>query len=49
MLDIILYDESIRILIYAVSLFIGSIAAEKYIEKKYNPFEDGNENGDDTK
>lgn len=40
MLDLIINNEEIRLLFYAVSLLILTIAAEKYVELKYNPFED---------
>lgn len=43
MLDLIINDEEVRLLFYAVAFLITTLAAEKYIEKKYNPFEDETE------
>ena len=43
MLDLIINNEEVRLLFYAVSLLILTLAAEKYIEKKYNLFEDEKE------
>ena len=40
MLDLIINDESARMLFYAIAFLITTLAAEKYIEKKYNPFDD---------
>lgn len=40
MLDLIINDENARLLFYAIALLITTLAAEKYIEKKYNPFDD---------
>ena len=40
MLDLIINDESARMLFYAIAFLITTLAAEKYIDKKYNPFED---------
>lgn len=43
MLDLIINNEEIRLLFYAVAFLFLTIAAEKYIEKKYNPFDDEKE------
>lgn len=43
MLDLIINDEEVRLLFYAVAFLITTLAAEKYIEKKYNPFDDETE------
>ena len=43
MLDLIINDEEMRLLFYAVAFLILTLAAEKYIEKKYNPFDDETE------
>lgn len=40
MLDLIINDESARLLFYAIAFLITTLAAEKYIDKKYNPFDD---------
>lgn len=40
MLDLIINNEEVRLLFYVVSLLILTLASEKYIEKKYNPFDD---------
>ena len=42
MLDLIIYNEETRLLFYAVAILITTLAAERYIEYKYKPFDDGN-------
>lgn len=43
MLDLIMYNEEARLLFYAIAFLLLTLAAEKYIEKKYNPFEEKEE------
>lgn len=49
MLDLIINNEEIRLLFYAVSLLILTLVTEKYVELKYNPFEDETEMKQDEK
>ena len=46
MLDLIINDEEVRLLFYAVAFLITTLAAEKYVEKIYNPFEDEKKEGE---
>lgn len=48
MLDLIINDEEVRLLFYGVAFLITTLAAEKYVEKIYNPFDD-KKTGDNTK
>ena len=43
MLELIMYNEEIRLLFYGVALVITTIATERYIEYKYKPFDDEKE------
>ena len=44
MLYMIINDEEVRLLFYAVAFLLLTLFAEKYIERKYNPFnEEGKE------
>lgn len=49
MLDLIINTEEIRLLFYGVALLITTLAAERYIEYKYKPFDDGNGGADHEK
>ena len=42
MLDLIIYNEEIRLLFYAVAFLILTLISERYIEYKYKPFDDEN-------
>lgn len=43
MLDLIINNEETRLLFYAIAFLLLTLAAEKYVEKKYNPFDDEKE------
>lgn len=49
MLDLIMYNEEVRLLFYGVALLITTLTAERYIEYKYKPFDDKNGGADHEK